>query len=363
MRTLFSALLLIPCIASAQVTQLKNFVISPPYDGSRNSFLEFRYMDQGCEGYSASPKDVGVASTASGFELRFNVRFRQLNCSGNRAIERSIAVALPFVLPDTPLPNPLTLSVKLGDGRSGSISVEATRFPRARTVPTPALPFTWNENSGEQFIRAYVGETESRYQFYPDMQRNANDYCMRSKEEECFEILVCEQSGDIGLGTSQFGNNSPSCGRGAKRHLVFMGSPSALSISNEDGTGFGAVAFTGELSGRWQIVDPLAALKYGLTGIVLERATYAGSGSSFDSYRVSGMAGKGEFFCARNADCQLTLSAPARGNRSIRLNFPRSGITGDRIYRFTPFPDASANDLALGHYAGLGTWTLVMVRE
>jgi len=186
---------------------------------------------------------------------------------------------------------------------------------------------------------------------------------MRSKEEECFEILVCEQSGDIGLGTSQFGNNSPSCGRGAKRHLVFMGSPSALSISNEDGTGFGAVDFTGELSGRWQIVDPLAALKYGLTGIVLERATYAGSGSSFDSYRVSGIAGKGEFFCARNADCQLTLSAPARGNRSIQLNFPRSGITGDRIYRFTPFPDASANDLALGHYAGLGTWTLVMVRE
>ena len=82
-----------------------------------------------------------------------------------------------------------------------------------------------------------------------------------------------------------------------------------------------------------------------------------------EDFLVSGTAGEGALFCLPTGECQLNLSAPARGNRGARVYFPRAGITNDRIYRFTPFPDASANDLALGHYAGLGTWTLVMVRE
>ena len=71
----------------------------------------------------------------------------------------------------------------------------------------------------------------------------------------------------------------------------------------------------------------------------------------------SGSAGKGMLHCEPNGNSRLMLIRPARGNREMQLNFPQRGITRDRIYRFTPFPDASVNDLALGHYAGLGTWT------
>jgi len=205
------------------------------------------------------------------------------------------------------------------------------------------------------------GETQSKHQIYPDTFNNRTDYCLLREEKECFQILVCEQYGDIGLGRSQFGNNSPSCGRGAKRHLVFMGSPTSLSIVNEDGTGFSAQQYYGDLSGRWQIVDPLAPLKYGANGIVVERALVDGSRQG-ESYRFSGSAGEGVLFVSY-PDAQLALTKPARGNRGMQLNFSPSGITSDRIYRFTPFPDASLDDLALGHYAGLGTWTLIMVRE
>jgi len=141
MKSLRSALLLIPCIASAQVNQLKNFIISPPYDGSRNSVLVFEFMARMCEGYSRLTKDISVVRTSSGFEQTFNVLGRIPDCFGNRLVENRMAVALPFVLPDTPLTKALTLSVKLGDGRTGSISVEAARFPRVRTVPV-ALDFT-----------------------------------------------------------------------------------------------------------------------------------------------------------------------------------------------------------------------------
>jgi len=182
-------------------------------------------------------------------------------------------------------------------------------------------------------------------------------------EQECFLILVCARSGDVGLGEPDFGNNSGSCGRGAKRHLIFIQSPSSLSIWNDDGTTFSASPCT-DLSGRWQIVDPMAALKYGLTAISMERASNVSS--IFDlteDLLVSATAGEGALFCLPTGDCRLNLTASTRGNRSVQLHFPRAGITNDRVYRFAPFPDASANDLALGRYAGFGTRTLVMVRE
>lgn len=99
----------------------------------------------------------------------------------------------------------------------------------------------------------------------------------------------------------------------------------------------------------------------GATSIVVERALVNGSAQGEIS-RFSGSAGEGALF-ASYPHARLTLTTPARGNRGMQLNLPQREISSDRIYRFTPFPDASAHDLALGYYAGLGTWTLVMVRE
>jgi len=359
MKTFLSALLWVPCLAAAQETSIKNFVVSPPFDGSRNSLFLFDYVVR-CEGYSYLPKDIVVTRTVSGFELAFNVAFQVPNCVAGQEIEARMTVALPLVLPDTALPNPLTLSVRLGDGRRGSVRVEAAHFARVRTVPVPAAAFIWSESRGEQLILASINSPAEVLDIYPSFSRNTRDYCLFS-DDECFRIVVCERSGDVGLAESDFGNNTGFCGRGAKKHMVFMDSPSSLSIWNQDEFQLTAVDYA-DLTGSWRIVDPLAPLKYGLTGIVLERASRVPS-SLTEDFLVSGAAGKGRLFCLPSGECRLTLNEPARGNRGMQLNFPRRGITSDRIYRFTPFPDASAHDLALGYYAGLGTWTLVMVRE
>lgn len=359
MRTEFLALSLWPLAALGQFSSPIQITLTPPFDGSRNTILVFEYSSSECLRFSSLPKDVAVSRTPSGFEFGLNVRVAQPNCSQNKVVTRTASLALPFLLPDAPLPSPMTLSIRLGDGQRADFAARATPGNRLRSTPVPTK-FTWNVSNGEQLILGSVSQAQSSYQILPDFNRNVKDFCLRNPNEECFEIRVCRQHGDIGLGTSQFGNNSPSCGAGSKQHVLFAESPSVLTIWNEDGSTI--IAFEPQLIfGKWQIVDRAVQLKYGSTGIAIDDNSYSRNNFS-EGYSFNGSAGRGAIVCNYRS-CRLNLRAPARGNQGIELDFPMVGITHDRIYRFTPFPDVPAIDLARGNYSGLGTWTLVMVRE